>query len=347
MKKFFIALFAIALIVGYFGYGYYQNIFSPNTPSDLKKEFVYIPTNSSFDEVLTMLVDSGFIENKSSFVWVANYMDYPKDPMRAGRYKVKPNMSNKALVGLLRNGEQAPVRIAIHNKWTVNHIGGLLAEHLELDSLDFAKTFNDEAYLSQFGLDKQTAMTAFIPDSYDFYWNTSAEDVFKKMVFYRDKFWNEERTAKAKALGLTKEEVYTLASIVDAETDKSDEMSKIAGLYLNRLKRSIPLESDPTAKFGIGDFAINRVLFKHLEVDSPFNTYKRQGLPPGPIYMSAKSALKGTLNPAVHNYIFMCAQPGGTGYHNFATSNAGHERNVAKYRAYSRKLRMQKRLKGK
>lgn len=346
MKKFFIVLLAIVLIGGYFGYGYYQSIFSPNTPSDLKKEFVYIPTNSSFDEVTAMLVDSGYIKDKSSFVWVANYMDYPSEPMRAGRFKVKPNMSNKALVGLLRSGEQAPVRIAMHNKWTVNHIAGLLAQHLELDSLDFARKFNDEAFLSEFGLDAATSMTAFIPDSYDFYWNTTAEDVFKKMIFYRDKFWNEERTAKAKALGLTKEEVYTLASIVDAETNQSDEMAKIAGLYLNRLKQGIPLESDPTAKFGTGDFTINRVLYKHLEIDSPYNTYKRKGLPPGPIYMSAKSALNHTLNPATHNYIFMCAQPGGTGYHNFASTNAQHERNVAKYRAYSRELRRKKKLKG-
>jgi UPF0755 protein len=344
MKKVIIGLLAITAIVGFFGYGYYQKFFSANTPSVLRNEFVCVPTNSSFDEVVAMLLDSGYILDKNAFVSVAKYMDYPSEPMRPGRFKIKPNMSSRALVALLKNGEQAAVRVAIHNKWTVNHIAGLLAKNLELDSVDFARTFNDEAFLSQFGLDKTTSMTAFIPDSYDFYWNTTAEDLFKKMIFYRDKFWTEERLAQAKALGLTKEEVYTLASIVDAETDQSDEMARIAGLYLNRIKQDMPLQSDPTAKFGTGDFTLNRVLHEHTAMDSPYNTYKNLGLPPGPIYMAAQSALKHTLNPETHDYIFMCAQPGGTGYHNFAVTFPEHNRNVAKYIAYSRELRKKQAL---
>lgn len=339
MKKGLLIALGVVLVGGFFGYDYYQRLFAPNTPDVLVDEYVLIPTNSTFDEVLEMLDKNGTIKNKESFKWVAEYMSYPKNPMRAGRFKIKPNMSNKSLVTLLRSGEQAPVRLAIHNKWTVEQVAGLVAKQLELDSVDFARTFLDEAYLSQFGLVKETAMTAFIPDSYDVYWNTTTEDFFKKMIFYRDKFWSEDRLAKAKKLGLTKEEVYTLASIVEKETNQNDEKSRIAGVYLNRIDKGWTLGADPTVKFAVGDFKLSRILFSHTDIVSPYNTYKVAGLPPGPIYMSSKASIDHSLDAEKHNYMYFCAEPGGTGHHAFAVTAAQHKANAAKYHAYSREQR--------
>jgi UPF0755 protein len=345
MKKvILIIILGILLVGGFFAFNMYQKVFVPNVNSDLPNDgYVLIPTNSSFEEIATQFQEQGIIKNQSSFEWTAQQMKYAKNPMRAGRYKIEPNWSNRTLITHLRGGLQAPVRMTVHNKWAIEDVAGLLASQLEADSLDFVKVFLDEDFLAQYGLNKETAMTAFIPDTYDFYWNTSPKKLFSKMVSYRDKFWNEGRLAKAKKLGLTKEEVYTMASIVEKETNKNDEKDRVAGVYYNRLRKGMRLEADPTAKFASGNYKLSRVLYSHLEIDSPYNTYKYAGLPPGPIYMSSQSSIDKTLDLENHNYIYFCAKPGGTGYHAFAKSYRQHLNNAAKYHAYSRLQRQKNR----
>lgn len=338
-----IVLLALIVVGGIIGFNLYQRVFAPNVPASLASEYVYIPSNSTFEEVVEQLSSSKIIKDKSSFIWTAERMKYPKNPMRAGRFKITPRMSNYRLIQLLRGGAQSPLRIAVQNKWAIDDVAGLFAQYLEADSLDFLKTFQDEAFLSEFGLNKATAMTAFLPDSYDFYWTETPKKVFNKMISYRDKFWNEDRLQKAANLGLSKEEVYTLASIVQKETNQNDEKARIAGVYLNRLKKGMRLEADPTAKFASGNYKLSRVLYSHLEIDSPYNTYMYAGLPPGPIYMSTKTSIDKTLNAEDHNYIYFCAKPGGTGYHAFAVTYTQHLANAARYHAYARAQRRKNR----
>lgn len=341
-KKIGIIVLLLLAVGAYFGYDYYRIIMLPNVPSELPSEYVTIPTGATFEEVSASLAAGGYIKDKDGFVWVAKRMSYAKTPMRAGRYAIKAGWSNRQLVARLRSGAQAPVRIAIHNKWIIHDVAGLLAQHLESDSAAFLAVLQDAELLAEYGLTPELAMTAFIPDSYDFYWNTTPEEVLKKMVYYRDQFWNAERLAKAEKLGLTKEEVYTLASIVEKETNQNSEKDRIAGVYYNRLQKGMRLEADPTAKFATGNFGLGRVLYSHLETDSPYNTYIHTGLPPGPIYMSSKASIDKTLDLEAHDYIYFCAKPGGTGYHAFARTYSQHLTNAAKYHAWAREQRRQR-----
>ena len=346
MKRIFLILAIVLFMVGSFvAFNLYEKVMAPNMPLELPSKYVTISTNSTFEEVRDKLHQEGYILNKSSFEWTADKMKYVKNPMRAGRYEVKPGMSNRALIRHLRGGAQAPVRVVIQNKWAVEDVAGLIAKYLEVDSTDLARTFINEDFLEEFELTKETAMTVFIPDSYDFYWNSTPEKVFEKMVHYRDKFWTAERLAKAEDLNLTKEQVYTLASIVHAETQQNDEKDRVAGVYLNRLRIGMRLEADPTAKFASGNYKLNRVTYDHLNINSPYNTYQVAGLPPGPIYMASKSSINRTLDAEDHDYIYFCAKPGGTGYHAFAKSYNQHLANAAKYHAYAREQRRKKRNK--
>jgi UPF0755 protein len=235
------------------------------------------------------------------------------------------------LVNLLRSGKQSPVKLGFISVRSLDILAGKAAAYIEADSATLAALLTDPATAQKYGFNQQTFMSMFIPNTYEFYWNTSAEKFVEKMAEEYKNFWNEDRKQKAADIGLSQSEVSTLASIVEAETQKNDEKAKVAGVYMNRLNTGMLLQADPTVVFAAGDFTIQRVLNRHLEINSPYNTYLYAGLPPGPINIPSVSSIDAVLNYERHNYKFFCAKEDFSGYHAFAVTNAQHEVNARKY----------------
>ena len=336
----FIKYFLLATIIGIaiatpFAYKYYNAIFKPNVPSSLQSEYLHIPTGSTFDEIVRLLKDQNFIIDEPSFRWVAVKMSYKKADMRTGRFRIQPNWSNRALVGHLRNGKQAPVNLVISTGRLPEDMASIADRFLEVDSVDVIRLLSDRSFLSSEGYTPETAMSLFIPNTYQFFWNTGAKGFFERMKKEHKIFWEkEDRLAKAKKLNMTPQEVYTLASIVERESQNKSERPTIAGLYLNRIKKGMKLDADPTVVFATRQFDLRRVLNKHLKFDSPYNTYLYKGLPPGPISLASISSIDAVLNSEDHDYIFMCAYPGNEERHAFAETIAGHNINARKYRRW-------------
>lgn len=333
LKKLGLFILVIAIVAGIFGYSKYVDIFQPNVPETLNNPYLEIPTGTDFEGLADILYSQGYLLDSTSFRWVAEQMSFIKPQMRAGRYEIKPGWSNRRLIQHLRGGKQAPVNVVLTNERQPKDIAGKVAKILETDSLAILDLLRNKDFLAEHGYNPQTVMTVFVPNTYEMYWNSTAKDFFERMLKENDRFWSQKnRVAKAEKLGLTKQEVYTLASIVERETNQTSEKPTIAGLYLNRLENNILLQADPTVVFATGKFDLKRVLFEHLEYDSPYNTYKYAGLPPGPISMAEISSIDAVLNREDHEYIFMCAKGDGSGYHAFAKSMAGHNVNIANYR---------------
>lgn len=331
--------FVGVLVATIFGYRKYQEIFGISVPKAISETTINIPTNSDFEEVVDILQERGLIAHEEAFRWVANRMKYPKNPMRSGKFKIQPGWSNYDLVQHLRGGKQETVKLVFNSAWTVKNVAAKVAQFIEPDSSDLVSLFNNEKFIRDLGYTPSTLMSLFIPNTYDFFWNTTPVKFMERMKKEHDTFWEKKnRVAKAKKLGLTPNEVYVLASIVERETLKNDEKKRMAGVYYNRLKtKGWRLEADPTVKFAVGDFSLRRILNKHLQIDSPYNTYKNQGLPPGPISMASIASIDAVLNVEDHDYMFFCARGDGSGYHNFAKSLAQHNRNAAIYRSNMRK----------
>lgn len=327
------------LIAGFLGYQKYKDVFGAVVPANLANTFVEIPTNSSFEEVVRRLKANNIIQEESSFAWVADYMKYRKPTMRAGRFEVESGWSNYELIRHLRAGKQSPVNVVFNHAWTIEDAIGKIATFIEPDSAAIAELLTDETYIQELGYTKEDIMTLLIPNTYQFFWNTSPEDFVKRMVKEHTAFWDKNnRQNKAKVLGLSPKEVYTLASIVERETQKNDEKRRMAGVYHNRLiTKGWKLEADPTVKFATKDFGLRRILNKHLAIDSPYNTYKYPGLPPGPISMASIASIDAVLNRESHKYMFFCAKGDGSGYHNFAKTLSQHNVNAANYRRNLRK----------
>jgi len=328
-----IILLIVALgtsIGGIYAYKIYRFVYARNV--DIEKDFVYfyVASDDDYETVKQKLVDQEIIKNLESFEWVAERKNYQRF-VQAGRYRIENKQSNNALVNLLRSGMQEPLRITINNVQTKKQLAGLIGSQLEADSLELYNKLNDNEYLSQFGFDPVRIMAMIIPNTYEFYWNSSADEFMQRMAGEYKLFWNDERIAKAKALNLSQTEVTTLASIVEKETFRVDEKKRIAGLYLNRVRRGMKLQADPTVIFAIGDFSIKRVLKEHLKVDSPYNTYKYAGIPPSPICVPEISSIDAVLDAERHNYLFMCAKEDFSGYHNFASNLREHNRNARRY----------------
>ncbi len=335
LKRIGIVILLGLVIGGIFGYRYYDMIFSPNVPNELVNDLVQIPTGSDFDEVVELLKNGGFIEDENSFRWVADKMSYIKNPMRAGQYKVEAGISNKKLVSILRGFPQTPVQFVIHNKRTLEQVAGHCSKYFEADSLDFLEVIMDESFWAENGYTLETAMSAFIPNTYQIYWTTSPKDFYLKMIKEHDAFWaKDNRKAKAAKLDYTEAEVYTLASIVETESQHKPERPRIAGVYVNRLERGIPLQADPTLVFAMKNFSLRRILTVHTEIESPYNTYKYAGLPPGPIYMSSISSIDAVLNAENHSYLYFCAKPDLSRTHNFAKTLSGHNVNARNYQRW-------------
>lgn len=332
-KKIFYVLFVALLIAAYVGYNKYQAVFKANVPSTLVDPYLYIPSGASYEKIVNLLLDKRMLINEDDFHWVAEKMSYKKSKMRTGRFKIEPGWSNRKLIQHLRAGKQATVKVVLNNERLPEEVAGKVAKELEADSLSLLNKFRDPATLEKYNLNPATLMTLFIPNTYEFFWNQNPDDFMKRMSKEHKKFWSKnDRLKKAEKKGMSPEEVYTLASIVERETLRKDEKRRIAGVYLNRLKTNMLLQADPTVVFATRDFTTRRVLNRHLKVDSPYNTYKYTGLPPGPISMASISSLDAVLDGEDHDYIFFCAKGDGSGYHAFAKTLVGHNQNARRYK---------------
>ena len=319
-------VFALAL-----GYWFYRTVMSPNVRSLTGKDMsIYIPTGSDYQQVKDILNEGYMLINEKSFDRVAKMKKYPES-VRPGHYIVRNGMSNNELINMLRIGLQTPVRVTFNNIRDVDQLAGRISNQLEADSTSISNLLHNQDYINQLGFNDQTLPALFLPDTYEFYWTTDAEGFVARMFQEYNKFWNEERKQQAQDKGLTPIEVSTLASIVNKETNMSDEMPRIAGVYINRLNNNWLLQADPTLIFAWNDYTIKRVLDFHKEIESPYNTYKYPGLPPGPICIPSLAAIKAVLNAEEHHYFFFCAKEDFSGYHNFAKTLAEHNRNAAKY----------------
>lgn len=339
MKKLLIPFAIILLIAILAGYWIFNKAMMPNVTTPGQREFsLYIPTGADFDQVKDSLYAHDLIQDRKSFEWIALKKEYPQH-VKPGRYLLVDEMSNNEVVNMLRGGSQTPVKVTFNNMRDVPMLAGRIGSQIEADSLSIVEYLNDGNHLDQLGFNAQTIPALFLPNTYEFYWNTNAEKFVEKMKGEYDKYWNAERLDKAKAIGLSPVQVSILASIVDKETNKTDEMPKIAGVYLNRLRSGWLLQADPTLVFAVGDFELKRVLNVHKEVESPFNTYKYAGLPPGPICIPSLHSINAVLNAEKHNYYYFCAKDDFSGYHVFAKTLTEHNRNAQRYqRALSRYL---------
>lgn len=314
-----VAGLSIAIYLGY------KMIYQPNINLGKKSiEYFYIRTGNTFEDVLNNLSDKQVIINRTSFQRVAELKKY-KNKVKPGRYRIKGNMSNNELVNMLRAGIQEPIQLSFNNIRTKEQLVSRVGKRLEADSIQLLDILNSTEFASKNNLKPESILTLFIPNTYEMYWNTSAEEFIARMVKEYNNFWTDKRKMKAKELGLSPIQVAILASIVQAEQNRfDDEKPVIAGLYLNRLKIGMPLQSDPTLIYALGNFSINRVLNADKEVNSPYNTYKYEGLPPGPINLPEISSLDAVLNRQKNNYIYMCAKEDFSGRHNFAVTIGQH-----------------------
>lgn len=308
---------------------FYFFLYAPNT-SVSHKSTLYIRTGSDYEDVLSTLKSERIIKSIFTFKVVAEKMNYPKH-IKPGKYILKPGMGNYKLIQLLRSGKQEPVFLIFNNIRTKQEFASRISKQLEADSVAILKHLNDDAFMRKFDLNAENAMTLFIPNTYQLWWNTTPEEFFERMAKESKRFWDKERLDKAAALNLKPNQVVILASIVEKETNKNDEKPVVAGVYLNRLKKGMLLQADPTLVFAWKDFTIRRVLNVHKTINSPYNTYKFKGLPPGPIYLPDTKSIDAVLNYKHHDYIYFCAKEDFSGYHNFARTPAEHHNNAVRY----------------
>jgi UPF0755 protein len=324
-----LTLALVLCVLGFVGYSYFK---TPNFNTDGKTSYIRIYPNTTFSVLTAMLADSAGCVNRNSFGIVSKAMKFG-DNIKTGLYKVTPNMSNMDMVRMLRGGHQEPVRFTFNNVRLKEDFVRRVSEQLMINADSLLPFINDSTCCAALGFTTETVLTMFLPNTYEMYWNVSEEKFISRMKREYDNFWNSDRIAKAQAVGLNPIEVSVLASIVEEESTAVEEYPMIAGLYLNRLSKGMPLQADPTVKFAVGDFGLRRILHKHLDVDSPYNTYKNIGLPPGPLRIPSIKAIEAVLNRSNHNYLYMCAKEDLSGTHNFAVTLAQHTANARRYQA--------------
>jgi len=328
-KKFVIILVLIIIVsLALTGINYYKKYFGPNVTDS--RQYLYIHTGSDFKAVYDSIKAQEIVKDTTTFLWAAQQMNYI-NRVKPGRYHLHPEMSNRKLINMLASGTQEPVTLSYHNLRLKEQFAGFISKKIEPDSTSIIHLLDSASYLKEYGFTPDNVYVVFLPNSYQLYWNTSPEKFFKKMYVNYEKFWTPERTQKAQAINLSPIQVSILASIVDAEALHDDEMPTIAGLYLNRLKIGMKLESDPTIIFAMKDFTIRRVLKRYLTYESPYNTYKYAGLPPGPIMMPSVNAVNAVLDYQKSDYIYMCAKEDFSRYHNFTNNLATHKANANRF----------------
>lgn len=334
LKKVIIAFLVIVLGIGGISvWQFYKLTYKNNVHiGEGESPYIYIRTGSSFDDVKQALYDRDIIIDQVTFEWFAELRGY-KYNIKPGRYKIEGKMGNKELLDMLRAGLQTPLNIVLNKIRTKQDLASQVGKQLEADSLELLRLLNSNSFMHDYGLNAENAMTLFLPNTYEFYWNTDAKGFLERMGKEHERFWTEERKAKAKATGLTPSDITILASIVEKETNLRSEQPIVAGVYLNRLKKGMLLQADPTLVFAVGDFTIKRVLNKHKEIDSPYNTYKYKGLPPGPICLPDIKTIDATLNHQKHDYLYFCANSDMSGTHVFAKSYQQHLVNARRFQS--------------
>lgn len=334
LKRLLLAVVIVGLILcGVFAYWVYSALLAPNTSFERSEVAVYIPTGSQIDDVLMIL--EPYLEDTGNFYMVARRKKYTEN-IKAGRFILYKDMNNNDIVNILRS-QNTPVTISFNNQETLSALAGRIAEQIEADSVSLQAALTDSDFLESKGFSPDQALSMYLPNSYEFYWNTSADGFRQRMEEEYELFWNESRRQKAEALDLSPIQVSSLAAIVQKETAKVDERPRVAGVYLNRIRKGMKLQADPTVIFAIkktsGNFdtVIKRVLYRDLRIDSPYNTYKYQGIPPGPITMPDISSIDAVLNSEKHNYLYFVVDVERFGYHMFASTLTQHNRNKAQY----------------
>jgi UPF0755 protein len=329
-KKILFFLSGAGLVAAIFLIIVYRNIFGLNITTGKSHQVLYIPTGSSFEQVMDSLYKNLKIKNPKVFLWLAQKKKYPS-AIRPGRYVIDNNQSYNSLINLLRSGKQSPVNLTFNNVRTLNDIAGRIGKQIESDSTEILDFFTSESNYIKDGFNKENVISVFIPNTYQVYWNIDPRQLYTRMLKEYRLFWNDARVARAKEKNLTPQEVSILASIIDDEVVKRDEKPRIAGVYLNRLQRGMPLQACPTIKFAMNDFTITRVLNKYLLIDSPYNTYKHYGFPPGPIGCATIEGIEAVLNAEKHDYLFFAAKSDFSGYHNFSRTLSEHNRYAVLY----------------
>ena len=320
---------------------FYGTFYRPNVKATDEQPEILIYRSFDYDHMIDAVLGSGAIDNRKTFLRSAKAMKL-RDSFRPGLYQFRKGMGNKAIVRTLAKGWQKPVRLVIPGYFrNLDRFAEFLAERLEADGRSFSSVLTDPATAAKYGFTSESFIGMFIPNTYEVWWTVTPEDLVERLHQEYEKFWNGDRDAKALAIGLTRQEVSTLASIVIEESKYEPELSRIAGVYMNRLDRGMLLQADPTVLFAVGDPSLKRVLNRHLETDSPYNTYKYEGLPPGPITMPPISAIDAVLNYERHDYLYFCANDSFDGRHAFAKTLAAHNENARRYqRALSAQMRV-------
>lgn len=308
----------------------YKTLWGENIKLKDRSITIYIPTGSTYQQVLDTIYTRLDIKNKALFEWISLRKSYPRF-IKPGKYVLERNVSYIGLINLLRSGRQTPVRVTFNNIRTLEALAGKIGKYIEADSVQILEFLKHPENFKADGFNEENIISVFIPDTYEFFWNTSAQGFYTRMLQEYRNFWNEDRMKKAKEKGLDPHQVSILASIIDDEVTKKEEKKVIAGVYLNRLERGIPLQACPTIKFVLNDFTITRVLKKYLIIDSPYNTYKYRGFPPGPIGCPSVEGIDAVLNAQEHNFLYFAARADFSGYHNFSTTLAEHNRYAAEY----------------
>ncbi len=339
-KVLLIAFLAFTLLTTSFSVYFYQIFFSKNILVGKEDAEIFIYPDTDFDQLVQQLKAAQCLNDVMSFAFVARYMKY-RERVKAGRYILRGNMSNVEAIRTLR-GPQQPVTLTFNSVRTKADLAGKICRSFPMDSVKFLKLLSNTSLAKKYNLDTTTIMTMFLPNTYEVYWTITEEEVFERMSKEYQKFWTKARKDKAQQINLTPSQVSVLASIVEAESKVAKEQPTIAGVYINRLNSNTPLQADPTVVFAVGDFSLKRVLNSHLQVDSPYNTYKYSGLPPGPINLPSIQTIDAVLNYEKHKYLFFCAKEDFSGSHNFAVTLSEHNENANRYRRALDKMNIKK-----
>lgn len=326
-------LVIVSTLAATMAFYFWQVAYSPNLNVEGKEKFVlYVPKNATYESLMDTLHKYKIINDEVAFGFMTKRMGL-KESIKPGRYEIKPNAANKEIISKIRSGNQDPVKLTFNNVRTKEDLIKKIGTKLDFDSNVLLEKMKNEEACAKYGFTSETIMCMFLPDTYFIYWNSSVEDFMDRMKTEYEKFWNDKRLAQAKVINMTPIQVGVMASIVQSETNKPDEMPRVAGVYVNRIATDMPLQADPTVKFAVGDFSLKRILTKHLMTPSPYNTYINTGLPPGPIALPERVALDAVLGYEKHNYTYFCAKEDFSGYHNFAATYTEHLKNADIYQA--------------
>jgi len=328
-KKILISVIVFSTLLSTISVYLYQMFYSPNFLINQKDKFLMIEDNMNFNDVRNKLIQDTILNDVLSFSVLSKAMKYNQN-IKSGAYKIKSNMSNYSLIKMLRSGNQTPINISFNHARKIEDLAKIITKDLNITNDEFMEFINNKKN-NLYGFNTKNIMAMFLANTYEVYWNISIESLFNKMHSEYTKFWNKERINKSNELKMSNIDISILASIVASETLKMDEANTIAGVYINRLKKNMYLQADPTLVYAANDFSIKRVLNKHKKIASPYNTYINKGLPPGPIKLTTKEYIDAVLNYEKHKYIYFCAKDDFSGYHVFATKLSEHNKNAKKF----------------